>query len=568
MVRLARIRPASRWLLGGVAVAGVGVALWLAARPAAQAPWFEDVTDAVGLDFVHDPGPIGAYFMPQVMGSGAALFDFDNDGLLDIYLIQNAGPDSGVTNRLYRQTPEHRFIDVSKGSGLDVAGYGMGVATGDVNNDGWVDVVVTEYGRTRLFLNGGDGTFREVTAEAGIDNPLWGTSACLVDFDRDGRLDLVVVNYLEYDPSHPCRHAGGRRDFCHPRQFPPQVTRLYRNVTAPDSRGVRFEDVTLASGIGRLPGPGLGVVCADFDGDGWPDVFVANDTQANRLWINQHDGTFVDEAVARGVAFNAMGQAEAGMGVAVGDVDGDGLFDLFVTHLTEETHTLWRQGPRGHFHDRTALAGLTASRRRGTGFGTVLADFDHDGALDLAVVNGRVARAASVAEPSAGAFWSAYAERSQLFANDGAGQFRDVSPANPAFCASAGVSRGLACGDFDGDGALDLLVTTVGGRARLYRNVAPDRGHWLIVRAHDPRYRRDAYGAEVVVEAAGRRWVGLVNAGHSYLCSSDPRAHFGLGQVVAVDRIVVTWPDGVAEVFPGRAADQAVTLHRGQGRAE
>jgi hypothetical protein len=559
------------WLLlaGGALVVAAATGLWLLpereqAPPPAE-PWFRDVTAEVGLDLVHDPGPTGKYFMPQIMGSGAALLDFDNDGRPDIYLVQNAGPDARSTNRLFRQTEDGRFVDVSKGSGLDVSGYGMGVAVGDVNNDGWVDVVVTEYGRTRLFLNQGNGTFREVTAAAGLDNPLWGTSACFVDFDRDNRLDLVVANYLEYDPSQTCASAGGRPDYCHPRTFPGQVVRLYRNVSDRKLGTVRFEDVTVKAGLGGLPGPGLGVVCADFNGDGWPDLFIANDTQPNRLWINQKDGTFREEAVLRGVAYNAMGQVEAGMGVALGDVDGDGLFDLFVTHLTEETHTFWRQGPRGHFQDRTAFAGLAAPRWRGTGFGTAMGDFNQDGALDIAVANGRVSRAGAGIEPPA-TFWRAYAERNQLFANDGSGRFRDRSPAETALCGTPGVYRGLVCADFDGDGALDLLVTGIAGPARLYRNVAPRRGHWLLVRAYDPALRRDAYGAEVTVEGGGRRWVRQANPGQSYLCSGDPRAHFGLGATARVERIVVAWPDGAVEAFPAQDADRAVVLRKGEGR--
>jgi hypothetical protein len=296
--------------------------------------------------------------MPQIMGAGAALFDFDQDGRLDIYLLQSGGPDSPSRNRLFHQGPDGRFTDVSKGSGLDIAGYCLGVAIGDVNNDGWPDVLVTQYGGLKLFLNNGNGTFRDVSREAGLDSLLWGASASFVDYDRDGWLDLVVVNYVRYDSSTLCYDGQGRRDYCHPSQFPGSVTKLYRNLgPRKDAQTtgrpvVCFEDVTDKAGLGRLPGPGLGVVCADFNGDGWPDIFVANDGQPNRLWINQRDGTFQEEAVARGIAYDGMGQAPANMGVALGDVDGDGLFDIFVTHLTKETHTLWSQKPRGRFRDR------------------------------------------------------------------------------------------------------------------------------------------------------------------------------------------------------------------------
>ncbi len=531
-------------------------------------PWFEDVTDRVGLDFVHDPGPVGTYFLPQIIGSGAALFDFDGDGRLDIYLLQNGGPDSKARNRLYRQLPDGRFQDVSAGSGLDVAGWNMGVAVADVNNDGRPDVLLTQYGGVRLFLNNGDGTFTDATRESGLDNPAWGTSAAFLDYDRDGWLDLVVVNYVDYHRLKECGGEGGKPDYCHPDGFPGTVTRLYRNLgRTAGSKGVRFEDVTLKSGLGQLPGPGLGVACADFDGDGWPDIFVANDAKANNLWINRHDGTFREEALVRGLAYDGLGQPLGNMGVALGDVTGEGRFAVFVTHLTHETNTLWLQDPRGSFQDRTAAAGLMAVR--GTGFGTVLGDFNHDGALDLAIVNGRVNRAPSApGVPGLAPYWRPYAEPNFLLANDGRGKFRDISADNPALCGTPNVGRGLACGDVDGDGALDLLVTTVGGRARLYRNVAPHRGHWLLVRARlaDRFGGRDAYGAEVTVTAGKRRWTGLVNPGHSYLCSNDPQAHFGLGQAGRVDAIAVAWPDGTRETFPGRAADQVVTLRQGTGR--
>jgi hypothetical protein len=325
--------------------------------------------------------------------------------------------------------------------------------------------------------------------------------------------------------------------------------------------------VTAASGLGKAAGPGLGVFCADFTGDGWPDIFIANDGKPNHLWVNQKNGTFKEEAHPRGVANNAQGQAEAGMGIALADVDGDGLFDLFVTHLTDETNTLWTQGPAGLFRDRTAALGLSSPRWRGTGFGTVLADFDHDGWPDLAVVNGRVGRGPGVPNPDLGPHWGRYAERNQLFANEGDGRFRDISPQNKPFCGTPNIARGLAWGDVDNDGAVDLLVTTVAGRARLFRNVAPKRGHWLTVRAVDPALRRDAIGAVVRVRTPGRDrpLMRLINPAASYLSSGDVRAHFGLGPAERVDGIEVEWPDGTRETFEGCGADQEVKLEKGKG---
>jgi hypothetical protein len=567
------------------AVAALAWAWWPRAPSSSEAtsgsPWFRDVTREVGLDFIHDAGPVGTYFMPQALGSGAAVFDADGDGLLDIYLLHNGGPD-GRTNQLFRQLPGGHFEDVSAGSGLDVAGYNMGVAVGDVNNDGLPDVLITQFRGVRLFLNEGGGKFTDVTKEAGLHDSAWGASAAFLDYDRDGWLDLVVVNYVDYDLTWPCTSSNGLPEYCPPKMFPGRVTQLFHNGRLPSgARGVpRFEDVTVASGLGRLAGPGLGVLCADFDGDGWPDVFVANDGQANRLWINRHNGTFTEEAVSSGLACNALGQPEAGMGVAVADVDGDELFDVFVTHLTEETNTLWLQGPRGLFRDRTAAVGLkgppsAGTHWRGTGFGTVLADFDHDGKPDLAIANGRISRGTAVVNPNLGPHWGAYAERNQLYANDD-GRFRDVSAANAAFCGTPNVARGLVCADFDGDGALDLLVTTVAGHARLYRNVAPNRGHWLVVRAVDPtvsldpRRPRDAYGAEVRVLPAGggRPQARRIQADGSYLCSSDPRAHFGLGSAASVERIEIAWPDGPTETFPGCHADRSLVLRKGEGKQD
>lgn len=538
------------------------------------APWFEDVTASVGLAFVHDPGPAEDYFMPRSIGSGAAFLDANNDGRLDILLLQNAGPDSESRHGLFLQGADGRFTDASPGSGLDVAGHAMGVAIGDLNNDGWPDVVITEYRGLRLFLNRRDGTFRDITGAADLDNPGWGASLACVDVDRDGWLDLVVVNYVEYQPSQRCWGKDGQPEFCGPSGFPGSVTRLFRNLgpTSPDDPdSIRFRDVTVASGLARGPGPGLGLVAADFDGDGWPDLFVADDARPNRLWVNRRDGTFRDEALARGLALDLMGRTRANMGVALGDVTGNGLFDLFVTHLLEEHHALWTQEPRGLFQDRTAQLGLGDRAWRGTGFGTVLVDFDHDGHLDLAIANGGIRRddrpthdAAATRLPP---FWAPYAQRNQIFRNQADGRFLDISPDQPAFCGHATVSRGLAFADFDLDGAVDLLVTDIAAPARLYRNVAPKHGAWLVVRATDPALGgRDAYGAEITVVTPAARHIRWLNPASSFLCSNDPRAHFGLGPVPRIDAIEIRWPDGLLESFPGPTLNQVVALARGTGR--
>jgi len=488
---------------------------------------------------------------------------------------------------------------VTAGSGLDVTGYGNGLAVGDVNNDGLPDLLITEYDRIRLFLNQGGGKFTDVTALAGLTNRNWSVPAAFVDYDRDGWLDLVVGNYLDFDPTQKCFDGKGRPDFCGPHGFHSTITRLYRNLGVQTNQGhslPRFEDVTVSSGLSRAPGKAMGIVCADFNGDRWPDIFITDDGLPNRLFVNQRNGTFKEQAMMYGLAYTGTGAAAANMGIALGDVDGDGLFDLFVPHLTQENHTLWRQsrvasravgpqravetatipplwrreGMRTIFQDDTAAMGLLNAPWHGTGFAAVFGDFDCDGALDLAIANGLVRRRAGRATKIAAGiapFWMPYAEPSQLFANDGQGHFREISAANPAFCGEALVGRGLVCGDIDNNGSLDLLVTSIGGPARLYRNVASPRGHWLGVRAIDPALGgRDAYGAEIVVQAGERRWWRLVQPAYSYASSNDPRVHFGLGAAAKADAIHVLWPDGVEETFAGGGVDRYITVRKGAGR--
>lgn len=545
-------------------------------RPAAapvegqlQAEWFEDVTSKMGLQYSLEAACDDPYFMPSLMGGGIALIDFDNDGRLDVFLTPGGEARKGSPSKLYHQRPDGTFEDVTRAVGVEVYGFGQGVAVGDVDNDGFPDLFVTAYQKVWLFRNNGNSTFTDITREAGIDNPLWATSAALVDYDRDGWLDLVIVNYVEYNSSKQCKGQGGERDFCGPSSFTGTSSRLFRNrgKPSPDAK-LRFEDVTIRSGLAASPGPGLGVVCLDFDGDRWPDIFIANDGKPNHLWINQRDGSFKEEALLRGVAYNAMGKAEANMGVAVGDIDGDGLFDLFVTHLTDEQHRMWVQTKRGQFRDRTTQVGLGDVGARSTGFGALLADLDHDGHEDLVVANGSVKRFPNAAAAKPGeSFWAPYRERNQIFANDGGGRFTNVSSLNPAFCGVPGVHRVVAVGDFDNDGALDLIVTSIDGPARMYRNVAPNRGHWVMVRAIDPALNRDAYGAELSVRAGGRTWTRWMNPGYSFAASNDPRAHVGLGAVDRVDEFRIVWPDGIEERFVGCAADRAVTLRKGTGSA-
>ncbi len=524
--------------------------------------WFTDVSAEVGLDFVHESGATGGLALPEIMGAGVALLDYDGDGDLDLYLV-NGGLVTAdrppPVNRLYRQEADGTFVDVTAESGLGDPGNGMGVAVGDIDNDGHVDVYVTNYGPDALYRNRGDGTFTDITLAAGIDVPGWSCSAAFVDYDRDGFLDLYVTQYVDFDPSRRCFSAAGKPEFCGPKVFPPVPDVLLRN----NGDGT-FTDVSVATGIADRAAAGLGVVCEDFNDDGWVDLYVANDAYPNFLWINGTDGGFREMAVSLGAAYNLHGETEAGMGVVAADLDNDTLVDLFVTHLSFETNTHYRNlGPDVGFADVTGETGLAAGSMPYTGFGVAAFDLDLDGDDDLVVVNGRVNRL----QPLPGAWveppWDLLAEPNLVYLNDGTGSFSPAGPGPSAVCDPIEVTRGLAVGDIDSDGDIDLLIGNVHGPARLYRNDTPRLGHWLGVRVVDPGLNRIALGARITLYCGDRRLVRTARRASSYLSSVDPRVHFGLGPARRVDRIDVRWPDGLHETFPGSEVDRMVELVRG-----
>ncbi len=522
---------------------------------------FVDVTQEVGLDFVHEAGAQGRYFMPEEMGAGSALFDYDGDGDLDVYLV-NGGwiySERKVKNRLFRQESDGRFLDVTEESGLGDTGFGMGVAVGDIDNDGDADVYVTNFGGDSLYVNNGDGTFRNATEAAGVDNPGWGCSATFFDFDLDGFLDLYVTNYVDYDSSVTCTDKAGRKHYCGPRKFNGSVDVLYRNLG-----DGRFADVSLQSGVARFNKRGLGVVAADVDADGWPDIYVANDAQENLLWMNQKDGTFQEQATRFGLALNKFGQAEAGMGIAIGDVNGDLKPDFLVTHLERESNTMYVSSTAAGYLDNSLAAGFEAPQITPfTGFGSGFVDFNLDGFLDLAVGNGRVDRASKPLRQD-GDYWADYAEPNLIFLGEGDGRFKNGSGQFSDFSAPIENTRGMAFGDIDNDGDVDILVNNCGGKVQLFRNEVEREGAWLIVEPFDPALQRSPQGAQVLVKAGGKTYYGEVRSGYSYLCSNDPRVHFGLGKVDKIDEIAVIWPDGEKEIFGQREVNRFVRLEKGK----
>lgn len=540
----------------------------------------EDVSESVGLDFMHDNGMSGEMYFVEPVGSGGAMADFDGDGDLDLLLVQGQrlpapDPDAPepLRSRVYRNDligPDGvagplRFTDVTASSGLLADGYGMGVAAGDVDNDGRVDVYLTNFGSNQLWRNvseNGEIRFVDVTEASGADDPRWSTSASFADLDGDGLLDLYIANYVDFriENHKVCRTPGGRPNYCGPQSYAGDPDRLLRNLG-----GLRFEDVTGAAGVLGSPSPGLGVVAADLDLDGNPDLYVANDLKPNFFWrsLGRSPLRFEDVALLSGSAVAMDGRAQASMGLLAGDVDNDGDDDLFMTHLRADTNTLYMNDGRGGFLDVSSRSGLGGASLQATGFGTVFIDLDNDGWLDVIAANGAV----TVIEEQAAA-GSAYplAQPNQVFYNRGGGDFVEISDTAGGNLTLLEVSRGLAMGDVDNDGRSDVLLTNNQGPARLLLNRTPTDHRWLGLRLLTADGRRDALGARVHVQLADGRgfWRRAATDG-SYLAANDPRVLVGLGDSSGPVIVEVHWPDGSTERWEALETGRYHTLRAGLG---
>lgn len=552
------------------------------APPKIAPPPFVEVAEQVGLVFAHSTGATGEYYFPEIMGSGCALLDYDGDGDLDVYVVQGAAlayagqvqsdpipapPPGGPTNRLFRNdlqvdsggvmTPS--FVDVTEEAGVGDTRFGMGCAVGDFDNDGDPDLYVTNAGPNVLYRNNGDGTFSDISLTAGVADASWASSAAFIDYDGDGLLDLYVVNYVSFTvrDNKRCYTPAGARDYCHPRSYDAVGDVLYRN------RGDgTFEDVTATAGMGGPAGSGLGVACADFNGDGWIDIYVANDGEPNHLWMNRGDGTFENRGLISGTALNAAGEPEAGMGLAVGDFDNDGDDDVFVSHLTGETNTLYRNDGAGWFHDDTIAVGLASSSFAATGFGTGWLDYDHDTYLDLFIANGAVRTLEQLAGDS-----YPYHQPNQLYHATARGGFEVVVVSPGSDLAHSEVSRGVALGDIDNDGDVDILVSNNNGPLRLLRNDLRSSVAWIRLRLEGVTCNRDALGARVAVTLSeGRRLYRRVHRDGSYASAGDVRIHFGLGaERAAAIEVAVDWPGGLTERWRQIPLRCETLLRQGEG---
>jgi hypothetical protein len=507
-----------------------------------------DVTAAAGIDFHQNSGAFGAKYLPETMGSGCAFFDYDGDGWLDLLLVNGMDwPDHKrrrSTLKLYRNNRNGTFTDVTERAGLAVEMYGMGVAVADYDNDGFPDVLITAVGQNRLFHNTGKGTFVDVTERAGLGGrSAFSTSAAWFDFDRDGLLDLLVCNYVKWSPERDvfCSVDGHRKSYCTPEAYHGETCWLFHN------RGNgTFEDVTAKSGIFDSTSKSLGVALVDYDRDGWLDVLVANDTQPNKLYHNLRNGMFEDVAVRAGIAFSEDGKARAGMGIDAADFDNSGADGIAITNFDNEMMALYRPTRAGGFSDSAIRAGVGQASRESLGFGCAFLDIDLDGRLDLAAVNGHIDETVRHIRSNVG-----YAQPPHLFHNDGQGRFRDIASSAGAGFAAAKVARGLAYGDFDRDGDLDLVVTTNQGPAYLYRNDVTSGFHALRIRLTGKKSNRDAIGAVVRVTTPEATQTRMVKTGSSYLSQSELTLTFGLGPREGATRMTISWPSGATQEFTG-----------------
>ncbi len=514
---------------------------------------FTDVTAEAGLDFTHASGAAGEFYMPEIMGAGVALLDYDGDGDLDVFFVQSKGAGKLFRNDVASGTPL-RFKDVTEASGIAYDGYGMGAATGDFDGDGKPDLLITGWGKTQLYRNLG-GRFELVPANF---PDAWSTSAAFFDYDRDNQADLVILSYVNFSTAinKKCQAPTGEPDYCTPRVYSPVSARLYHN----DGNG-KFTDITVTAGINRALGPGLGVTALDLNEDGWQDLFVANDTAQNHVWINQKDGTFREMGIESGAGYSEDGLAKAGMGVAAGDYDGDGDFDLFVLNLMREGATLFRNegaSPQGWpmFLDVTRSSGLFQSTFAYTGFGTGWIDFDNDGRLDLFLANGAVTlREEQRGQPQP------FKEKNLLLRNEGSGKFIDYSArAGKPFDLNE-VTRGAAFGDIDNDGDIDIVIANNDGPARLLRNDSPATG-FVLVDAQAPQ----ALGAVVTLYREDLQpLIRRVHTDSSYCSASDARVHFGLGDKPVIGAIEVLWPDGKRETWTAPPNNGIFVARKGTG---
>ena len=520
------------------------------------------MTGPAGISFRHNSGAYGGKLLPETLGSGCAFLDYDADGWQDILLIN--GMDwpghkrQRSTLRLFRNNRNGTFTDVTRSAGLDLEMYGMGVAVGDYNNDGFPDILVTCVGQNRLFRNTGKGTFVDATQTSGLGGRVaLSTSALWFDFDRDGRLDLFVCNYVKWSPEHDvfCSLDGKTKSYCTPEAYRGETCWLFHN------RGDgTFEDVTAKSGAFDSSSKSLGVAMFDFDHDGWPDLVVANDTQPNKLYRNQRNGTFKDVAVEAGIAFSAEGKARAGMGLDTGDFSHAGADGIAITNFDNEMVGLYRGLGNGTFEDVAISSGVGLASKNSLGFGCLFADLNLDGTLELVVANGHIDETVRNIRGNVG-----YAQPPQLFLNDGQGKFHDVAAEAGAGFGQPKVGRGLACGDFDGDGDLDLLLTTNNGQAFLYRNDQVAGNHSIRFRLTGTQSNRDAIGATVRIESGGVAQSRMVRSGSSYLSQSELPVTFGLGKRDQVEEVQVQWPSGRVEEFKGLAAGKTYQCTESKG---